>query len=87
MFRSISRVVVVSVFAFSLNIAVVPAAEARTQTSRTVASNRDGRCVDQAVEWLNQILGKKKTRKDSKKKASANGGGCIDPLGNPRPCP
>lgn len=87
MFRFFSRVVVVSVVALSLNIVVVPAAQARIQVDRKTVSASDGSCVDQAMEWLNQILGKKKSRKDSKKKATANGGGCIDPLGNPRPCP
>ena len=86
MFRSISRVVVVSVFALSLNFAVVPAAQARIQTAKTTVSNTNGRCVEQAMEWLNRILGKQKAQKGPKKKATANDGGCIDPMGNPRPC-
>ena len=87
MFRSISRVVVVSVFALSLNFAVVPADQARIQTAKTTAvSNSDGRCVEQAMEWLNRILGKQKTQKGPKKKATANDGCGIDPFGNPKPC-
>ena len=82
----ISRVVVVSVFALSLNFAMVPAAQARIETARTTAvSSSDGRCVEQAMEWLNRILGKQSSRKAPKKKATANDGGCIDPMGNPRP--
>lgn len=87
MFHFISRVVVVSVFALSLNFAVVPAAQARIQTAKKAAvSNKDGRCVEQAMEWLNRILGQEKAKKDSKKKVTATGGGCIDPMGNPKPC-
>ena len=87
MFRLLSRVVVVSVFALSLNFAMVPAAEARIQTARTAVSNTEGRCVEQAMEWLNRILGKeKKAQKGPKKKATANDGCGIDPFGNPRPC-
>lgn len=88
MFHFISRVVVVSVFALSLNFAMVPAAEARIQVDRKAAvSNTDGSCIEQAMGWLDRILGKEKAQKNPMKKATANGGGCIDPLGNPRPCP
>lgn len=83
----ISRVVVVSVFALSLNFAVVPAAQARIQVERKAVSNTDEGCVKQAMEWLDRILGKEKVQKSPKKKATANGGGCIDPLGRPIQCP
>jgi hypothetical protein len=87
MFRLLSRVVVVSVFAFSLNFAMVPAAQARVQVAKTATvSNTDGRCVEQAMEWLNRILGKDKARKGPKKKVTAKDGCLIDPFGNPRPC-
>ena len=86
MHHFISRVVVVSVFALSLNFAVVPAAQARIQVEKTAVANTDGRCVEQAMEWLNRILGKQKTQKGPKKKATANDGCGIDPFGNPRPC-
>lgn len=86
MFRFISRVVVVSVFALSLNFTVVPAAQARIQTERPAVSNTDGRCVGQAMEWLNRILGKESSRKAPKKKATANDGCGIDPFGHPKPC-
>lgn len=85
MFRFFSRVVVVSVFALSLNIAVVPAAEARMQQPRMAVAHVDGSCVEQAMEWLDRVLGKK-ARKSPKKKVTAGDGGCIDPMGNPRPC-
>lgn len=87
MFRIFSRVVVVSVFALSLNIAMVPAAQARIEVTRAAVSTPDSSCVDQAMEWLNRVLGKERIQKSPKKKATAHGGGCIDPLGNPRPCP
>ncbi|MEA2559717.1 MAG: hypothetical protein QOH06_1221 [Acidobacteriota bacterium] len=86
MFHFISRVVVVSVFALSLNFAVVPAAQARIQTARPTVTNTDGRCVEQAMEWLNRILGKEKAQKGPKKKITAKDGCLIDPFGNPRPC-
>jgi len=86
MFHFISRVVVVSVFALSLNFAVVPAAQARIQTARPTVSNTDGRCVEQAMEWLNRILGKQSSRKAPKKKVTGNDGCTIDPLGHPK-CP
>lgn len=85
MFRFFSRVVVVSVFALSLNIAVVPAAQARIEVTRAAVSKPDSSCVDQAMEWLNQILGKQKKQKGPKKKVTAGDGGCIDPMGNPKP--
>lgn len=86
MFHSISRVVVVSVFATSLNFAMVPAVQARIQVDRTaVVSNTDGSCIEQAMGWLDRILGKDKAKKSPKKKATANDGGCIDPMGNSGP--
>ena len=85
MFHFISRVVVVSVFALSLNFAMVPAAQARIQVDRKAASNSDGRCVEQAMEWLNRILGKEKAQKGPKK-VTANDGCGIDPFGHPKPC-
>lgn len=87
MHHFISRVVVVSVFALSLNFAVVPAAQARIQVdSKAAVSNPDDGCVKQAMEWLDRILGMKKIEKTPKKKATANDGCTIDPLGNPK-CP
>ena len=86
MFHFISRVVVVSVFSLSLNFTVVPAAQARIQVDNKAVSNTDSRCVEQAMEWLNRILGKEKAKKGPNKKATANGGGCIDPMGNPKLC-
>lgn len=86
MHHFISRVVVVSVFALSLNFAVVPVAEARIQVDRKAAvSETNGSCVEQAMGWLDRILGKK-VQQTPKKKATANSGGCIDPMGNPKPC-
>ncbi len=87
MFHFISRVVVVSVFALSLNFAVVPAAEARIQVDRKAAvSNTDGSCIEQAMGWLDRILGKDKAKRSPTKKATANDGCGIDPFGHPRPC-
>lgn len=88
MFRFFSRVVVVSVVALSLNFAVVPAAEARVQTSnRQVSTAVDQGCVEKAMNWLNQVLGKEpKGVKKNRKKMTGNDGCTIDPFGNPK-CP
>lgn len=88
---SISRVVVVSVFALSLNIAVVPAAQAKPFKSGKADSRMSKGWVDAAFDWLNWFLGQPKdSSKDAgqgpKKVIAADGGVCIDPLGNPKPC-
>ena len=86
MFRFFSRVVVVSVFALSLNIAMVPAAQARMQVTRQVSTADQG-CVDKAMEWLNQVLGKEpKGAKKNLKKVTGKDGCTIDPFGSPK-CP
>jgi hypothetical protein len=85
MFHFISRVVVVSVFALSLNFAMVPAAQARIQVDRKAAvSKTGGSCIEQAMGWLDRLLGKEKAKKSPKKKATANDGCTIDPLGSPK---
>lgn len=84
MFRFISRVVVVSVFALSLNFVVVPAAEARPQGSGKAVPSATRSWTDQAMEWLNRILG---TKQGPKKITANDGGVCIDPNGRPKPCP
>jgi hypothetical protein len=89
MFRFLSRVVVVSVFALSLNIAIVPAAQAKPLDSGRVVSGMSNGWVDAALNWLNWFLGQPKTKDAGhgpKKVIAADGGVCIDPLGNPRPC-
>ena len=87
---SISRVVVVSVFALSLNIATVPAAQARPFESGRVDSGMSkGGWVEAALDWVNWFLGQPKDKDKSqgpKKAIAADGGQCIDPWGNPRPC-
>ena len=89
MFRLLSRVVVVSVVALSLNFSVVPAAQARIQGPVRTVSSENKSCVEQAMEWLNQVLGKetKVSKKNPKKKVTGNDGCGIDPFGNPKPCP
>jgi hypothetical protein len=87
MFRFISRVVVVSVFALSLNFVVVPAAEARPQGSGKAVPSATRSWTEQAMEWLNRILTKElKGSKQNLKRMKANDGGCIDPMGSPRLC-
>jgi hypothetical protein len=86
---SISRVVVVSVFALSLNIATVPAAQAKPFEAGRVASGMSRGWVNAAMDWLNWFLGQPKDKdktQGSKKVIAADGGICIDPLGNPKPC-
>lgn len=87
MFRFLSRVVVVSVFALSLNFTVVASAQARMlHPASKVVTSTNGSCVEQAMEWLNGILGKRPKSQKSPKKMTANDGCGIDPLGKPRPC-
>jgi hypothetical protein len=86
---SIGRVVVVSVFALSLNIATVPAAQAKPFESGRVDSGMSRGWVDEALNWLNWFLGQPKDKgktEGPKKVIAADGGQCIDPWGNPRPC-
>jgi hypothetical protein len=86
---SISRVVVVSVFALSLNIATVPAAQAKPHESGRVNSSASSRSwLDAAVNWLNEFLGRQVKNSDQglKKVIAGDGGQCIDPWGNPKPC-
>ena len=88
MFRFVSRVVVVSVFACSLNFATIPAAEARPFESGRTATNVSRTWVQEAVEWLERLLGRQeRSSRDPKKSVANDGGICIDPLGNPKPCP
>jgi hypothetical protein len=87
MFRFFSRVVVVSVFAFSLNFATVPAAQAKPSEGGRTATNVSRTWVQEAVEWLERVLGKQEKGSQDPKKLTANDGGvCIDPMGNPKPC-
>lgn len=88
MLHSISRVVVVSVVALSLNIAVAPAVHAKPRESATTAAKGVNRSwMEEAMTLVNRILGKGYTTPQGLKKKTANGGPCIDPLGNPKPCP
>jgi len=86
MFRLLSRVVVVSVVTLSLNFAVVPAAQARSNDSGKAVSGTIRNWTEDAVVWLNRILGMR-TKPQTPKKMTAHSGPCIDPMGNPRPCP
>ena len=86
---SISRVVVVSVFALSLNIATVPALQAKPIESVKVSSGMSKGWVDTALNWLNWFLGQPKDKSKTQgptKVIAADGGSCIDPWGNPKPC-
>jgi hypothetical protein len=87
MFRFLSRVVVVSVFALSLNLVTVPAAQARPSEGGRTVTNVSRTWVQEAMEWLERILGKQEQHaRDSKKVVANDGGICIDPWGNPKPC-
>jgi hypothetical protein len=89
MFRFLSRVVVVSVLALSLNFVVVPAAQARPQEAGKAAPGTVKSWMEEAMDWLNRILSRESKSSDQgPKKIIANDGGvCIDPNGKPRPCP
>ena len=88
MLHSISRVVVVSVVALSLNIAMVPAVHAKPHESATsMAKGASGIWMEEAMNLVNRLLGKDNTTPQGLKKKTANSGPCIDPMGNPKPCP
>lgn len=88
MLHSISRVVVVSVVALSLNFAVAPAVHAKPhESAATTAKGANRTWMEEAVKLVNQLLGKGYTVPQGLKKKTGNGGPCIDPMGNPKPCP
>ena len=88
MLHSISRVVVVSVVALSLNIAVAPAVHAKPHESATTMAKGASRAwMEEAMNLVNRLLGKDNTTPQGLKKKTGNSGPCIDPMGNPKPCP
>lgn len=94
MFRLLSRVVVVSVFALSLNVTLTPAAHAQPHESGRVDAGTSRSWTDEAMNWLNEFLGRQvQDRAQSSMMivfdgdGSTTGGSCIDPWGNPKPCP
>jgi len=98
MFLFISRVVVVSVLMLSLSITLAPAAHAKSYEPGKAETETSKSWVSAAVDWLNLFLGHqtkemaqhlKKTTKIVPPigNVTANSGPCIDPLGNPKPCP
>lgn len=88
MLHSISRVVVVSAVALSLNIAVAPAVHAKPRESATTVAKGASRIwMEEAMTLVNRLLGKENPTPQGLKKKTANSGPCIDPLGNPKPCP
>lgn len=91
MFRFFSRVVVVSVFALSLNLALATPAQARQSEQRRDTAGTD--VMERMVNWLSEHLGQRMQPVPVAKKvnpfdgrATANSGPCIDPWGNPKPC-
>ena len=87
MLHSISRVVVVSVVALSLNIAVAPAVHAKPhETATSTVKGVNKTWMEEAMNLVNRILGKENTPPQGLKKKTGNSGPCIDPMGNPKPC-
>lgn len=87
MFRSLSRVVVISLVALCFTLSQVPAAQARPQGAAPVARAESG-WFEQAMAWLaRQLTGEKPTAQMTSATASSVLGSCVDPWGRPiRPC-
>lgn len=84
MFLSLSRVAGVAVLSLSLTLSLAPVAHARPQSTRATVVKAESSWLEGAAAWLAKwVTGEKPGM------AIVNGatGSCIDPLGNPIPCP
>lgn len=87
MFRSIFRVVVVAAVVLGFLLSVSPVAQASPSASRIPAlAKADGGWLAAAVAWMSRLSAGESPKPAPVlvKKAT---GSCIDPLGNPMPCP
>ena len=86
MFRSFFRVVVAAVIVLSVTLSVVPVAQAGPSSSRTPAlAHADGGWLEAAVAWLSRLTGERQKPAPVLMKRAT--GSCIDPMGQPMPCP
>jgi hypothetical protein len=87
MFRSIFRVVVVAVVVLSFTLSIAPVAQAGPLSFRAPAfASAGGGWLEAAVAWLSRLTDgeRQKPAPVLVKKAT---GSCIDPMGQPMPCP
>lgn len=92
MFRFTSRHAAAAVVAILFALVCIPAAEARSFGPAKTAFDLDTPWLDSAISLLSRFLGgapEQPVRQAKPKlgKVTANSGSCIDPQGNPRPCP
>lgn len=87
MFRSFFRVVVVAVVVLGFVLSIAPAAQAAPAGSRTPALAKfDGGWLQAAVAWLSRLTSGE-TSKPAPVLMKKATGSCIDPMGQPMPCP
>jgi hypothetical protein len=88
MFRSMFRVLVVASVVLSLTVFAVPSVQAEPSKTKAPAVKSDPGLLQAVVSWL---LGTPKPKAPRSTTAAGQNkssyGSCIDPLGNPRPCP
>jgi hypothetical protein len=92
MFRTVSRVLVVSVLALSLAVFFAPVAQARPHDAGVPAAAAQRSLIEEAISWLSSLWSQEnqhatKSQTSNVLVYTTNGGSCIDPWGNPRPCP
>ena len=87
MFRSIFRVVVVAAVVLSFTLSIAPVAQAGPLSSRAlVFVHADGGWFGAAVAWLSRLTAGE-TQKPAPVLVKSATGSCIDPMGQPMPCP
>jgi hypothetical protein len=83
MFRSIFRVVVVAAVVLSFTLSMVPAAQAGSFHTPTLTNT--GGWLGAAIAWLSRLSGE--ATKPAPVQVKRATGSCIDPMGQPMPCP
>lgn len=84
MFRSFFRVVVVAVVVLGFTLSIAPVAQAGPLSSHiSVFAHNDGGWLEAAVGWLARLTAPKPAPVLVKRAT----GSCIDPMGQPMPCP
>lgn len=94
MLRSMFRVLVVASVVLSLTVVTVPSVQAGQSNAKAPVVKVDTGWLQAAIAWLNQLIkgptpkpAPKGPRSTAAGQRSATYGSCIDPWGNPRPCP
>jgi hypothetical protein len=87
MFRSLFRVVVVAAVVLSFTLSLAPAAQAGSSSFHApTLANADGGWFAAAVAWLGRLTAGEWTKPAPVLVKRATGS-CIDPMGQPMPCP